>query len=58
MGSYSNGQQAQEVVVIGHIAYVAYGFGGLVMLDVSNPYDPQLLGYMIHPGLRECCHSR
>ena len=44
VGTYSKGNQAFGVDVVDDIAYVAYGFSGIVALDVSDPTDPTLLG--------------
>ncbi|MBN1551096.1 hypothetical protein JW979_06490, partial [bacterium] len=30
--------------VSGNIAYIAYGWGGLLMVDISNPASPEILG--------------
>ncbi len=37
--------QAQDVVVLGDIAYVASYWGGIVTLDISNPSNPQILDH-------------
>ncbi len=39
---------AYDVKVAGPVAYVAAGWGGLVILDVSDPHLPRLLGH--HPA--------
>ena len=40
---YARGD-ATDVVVVGNRAYVAFGYGGLLILDISNPANPVRLG--------------
>ncbi|MBK8233760.1 MAG: hypothetical protein IPK72_25100 [Candidatus Eisenbacteria bacterium] len=42
--------QANEVSVSGNRAFVASGYGGLSIVDLSDPLHPQLLGVWDSPG--------
>lgn len=51
VGGYRTAQSATGVQVVGKIAYVTSGAGGLQILDVSAPEKPVLLGEFNTPGL-------
>lgn len=40
---------AQDVAISGNFAYVAYGEDGLRIVDISNPYFPQEVGFVDTP---------
>ena len=47
IGGYDTPNEAYSVKVIGNLAYVANGFTGLLIFDVSNPHNPQLVGQSV-----------
>jgi hypothetical protein len=42
--------EANDVVIVGTLAYVADGLAGLQIIDISNPTTPQLIGSIDTPG--------
>ncbi|NOR18179.1 T9SS type A sorting domain-containing protein, partial [candidate division WOR-3 bacterium] len=40
---------AQDVAISGNYAYVAYGWDGLIIVDISNPYFPYEVGFWDTP---------
>jgi len=49
---YNQWHDARDVVVVGSLAYIATEESGLQIVDVSNPEDPEIVGYWIdNPGL-------
>lgn len=44
IGTYNTSREANNVFVVGDIAYVANGGGGLIVLDVSLPSEPKKIG--------------
>ncbi len=42
---YNQWGNAQDVVVVGDLAYVAAGPSGLQIVDISNPENPEIIGY-------------
>jgi hypothetical protein len=49
-GSYITAGPAQGVYVEGNYAYIAEGFSGLQIIDISNPAAPTLAGSINTPG--------
>ena len=45
IGGYHQYGDAYDVFVVGNYVYLANGFGGLRIVDVSNPASPQEVGY-------------
>ena len=43
-GSYDTSDYARGVTVSGDYAYVGDGYGGLVVIDISDPTDPTRVG--------------
>ncbi len=50
LGSYDTAGNASDVTVVDNYAYVADGSDGVVVLDVSNPASPTLVGQYDTPG--------
>ena len=46
----SDSAWAWGVYVVGHLAYVASGASGLLIVDIGNPAQPALLGWCDTPG--------
>jgi hypothetical protein len=44
-----------DVYVSGNYAYVADGYAGLRVIDVSNPSNPREVGYFDTPGYADGC---
>ena len=44
VGSYDTADYARDVAMAGGYAYIAYGSGGLVVINVSDPVNPALAG--------------
>ena len=42
---YNQWDYAEDVVVVGDLAYVATGSSGLSIVNVSDPENPELIGY-------------
>lgn len=49
LGQIDTGGLAYEIQVIGDIAYIGDGFGGLLLVDVSDPENPQEIS-SLHGG--------
>ncbi|MFQ5342986.1 MAG: LamG-like jellyroll fold domain-containing protein, partial [Anaerolineae bacterium] len=49
-GSYDTPGYAQGVAVAGHYAYVADGYSGLRVIDISNPAGPREVGFYDTPS--------
>ncbi len=47
---YNQWHSAQDVVVVGDLAYVAAGVSGLQIVNVSNPENPEEVGQCNTPG--------
>lgn len=50
LGAYHTTGYAEEVVVVGSLAYLVDEYAGLYILDVSDPSNPQQIGYYNTPG--------
>jgi hypothetical protein len=50
IGEFDTPGTANDVEIVGNIAYVADGAAGLVILDISDPQNPILLGSFDTPG--------
>ena len=46
LGNYNFDNTALNVAINGGVAYVAAGDNGLLLLNVSNPSKPTLLGHL------------
>ena len=53
VGTYNTTGDAWDVVVTGNKAFVADGDAGLVVIDVTNPVTPTLLGTINPPGIQK-----
>ena len=42
---YNQWDAAYDVVVVGELAYVATGLSGLQIVDISDPENPEIIGY-------------
>ena len=42
---YNHWDSAEDVFVVGNLAYVAAGRSGLQIVDVSDPENPEVIGY-------------
>ncbi len=47
----SFGGNARDLAVVGNVAYVAMGFGGMQILDVSDPANPKMWGHFDAKGV-------
>ena len=50
LGAIDTPGDANDVVVVGEIAYVADGQAGLRIIDISNPEEPTEVGFFDTPG--------
>ena len=57
MGSYEPGSSVTDVEVSGHLAFACSSSSGVLILDVSNPSSPTLVGRYDPQGVSDFCTS-